>query len=251
MTQIIALHAFRGGTGKSNLTANLAIHMAAQGKHVAIVDADLPSPGIHLLFGLDEHSLEHSLNHYLREKCSLSETVHEVTPRAMPQASGHVFLIPSSTQMGEIAHVLQQGYNVARLTRGLLELGADRQLDYLLMDTHPGLHEETLLSIAISNEVLIVLRPDRQDLQGTAMTLQVTQKLHAPKTSLLVNKVPSKYNPKEVQSQISQAFKVPVLGVLPATEEMLDFGSQGLFTLVYPQNPYTHELQRVAAALLA
>ena len=54
MAQIVSVHSFRGGTGKSNLTANLAVLTALQGKRVGIVDTDVQSPGIHVLFGFDE-----------------------------------------------------------------------------------------------------------------------------------------------------------------------------------------------------
>ena len=54
MAQIISVHSFRGGTGKSNLLANLAATMACHGQRVGIVDADIQSPGIHVLFGLNE-----------------------------------------------------------------------------------------------------------------------------------------------------------------------------------------------------
>lgn len=48
---IISIHSFRGGTGKSNTTANVAAVLAGEGRHVAVVDTDVQSPGIHVLFG--------------------------------------------------------------------------------------------------------------------------------------------------------------------------------------------------------
>ena len=54
MGEIISIHSFRGGTGKSNLTANIATQVAMRGKRVGIVDTDINSPGIHVLFGFDE-----------------------------------------------------------------------------------------------------------------------------------------------------------------------------------------------------
>jgi MinD-like ATPase involved in chromosome partitioning or flagellar assembly len=51
MGQIVSVHSSRGSTGKSNLTANLAATTASQGKRVGIVDTDIQSPGIHVLFG--------------------------------------------------------------------------------------------------------------------------------------------------------------------------------------------------------
>jgi MinD-like ATPase involved in chromosome partitioning or flagellar assembly len=151
--------------------------------------------------------------------------------------------------MGEIARILKEGYNVLLLTQGLHELCSTMELDYLLIDTHPGMNEETLLSIAISNELIVILRPDQQDFQGTAVTLQVAQKLNTPKISLVVNKLLSKYNPEEVQKQVSEKFQVPVLGVFPVAEEMIDLGSKGIFALEYPDHPYTVAIKEVASTI--
>ena len=51
---IISTHSFRGGTGKSNTTANLAVLTACAGYRVGVIDTDIQSPGIHVLFQLDE-----------------------------------------------------------------------------------------------------------------------------------------------------------------------------------------------------
>jgi MinD-like ATPase involved in chromosome partitioning or flagellar assembly len=53
MFTIVSLHSFRGGTGKSNLTASLACSLVQRGERVAIVDMDVQSAGLHVLFGLD------------------------------------------------------------------------------------------------------------------------------------------------------------------------------------------------------
>jgi MinD-like ATPase involved in chromosome partitioning or flagellar assembly len=43
MFKLVAVHSFRGGTGKSNVTANLATLLAWTGKQVGVVDTDLQS----------------------------------------------------------------------------------------------------------------------------------------------------------------------------------------------------------------
>ncbi|MHA2160599.1 MAG: nucleotide-binding protein, partial [Candidatus Thorarchaeota archaeon] len=45
--KIVSIHSFRGGTGKSNIAANLAATAALDGKRVAVMDTDIASPGIH------------------------------------------------------------------------------------------------------------------------------------------------------------------------------------------------------------
>ena len=71
------------------------------------------------------------------------------------------FLLLASTKPGEISRALREGYDAGRFTQGLRRLVEELSLDVLPIDTHPGLHEETLLSLVISNTLLIVMRPDR------------------------------------------------------------------------------------------
>jgi MinD-like ATPase involved in chromosome partitioning or flagellar assembly len=250
MVKVISVHSFRGGTGKSNLTANLAVITASKGNRVAIVDTDIQSPGIHVLFGMDEQGMQRSLNDYLWSRCTIAEAAYEVTPEALVKTKGSVYLIPSSIKAGEIARILNEGYSVALLNDGLRNLCRELQLDYLFIDTHPGLNKETLLSVAISDSLVIILRPDRQDFQGTAVTLQVARKLDTPKTLLVVNKVLPSYNPEDVREQISNKFQVPVAGVFPVCEEMIQLASGGIFSLEYPNHPYTDQLKKVAELVI-
>ena len=197
MTDIISIHSFRGGTGKSNTTANLAVAIARMGKRVGIVDTDIQSPGIHILFGLDEERMDRSLNDYLWGDCAIEDAAYDVGRSLgvdggeLAVIGGDVHLVPSSIKVGEITRVLREGYDVGVLNDGFNNLAERLALDYLLIDTHPGLNEETLLSITISKVLVLVLRPDQQDFQGTAVTVDVARKLEVPDVLLVVNKAPS------------------------------------------------------------
>ena len=79
MSTIVSVHSFRGGTGKSNVTANLAATVAATGRRVGIVDTDIQSPGIHVLFGFDETRIERSLNDFLWGRCPIAACAHDVS----------------------------------------------------------------------------------------------------------------------------------------------------------------------------
>ena len=73
MSRIISIHSFRGGTGKSNTAANVTALLAGKGLRVGVIDTDIQSPGIHVLFGLKEEEMKHSLNDYLWGKCHIEE----------------------------------------------------------------------------------------------------------------------------------------------------------------------------------
>ncbi len=250
MAKIISIHSFRGGTGKSNITANVASLLAAEGHRVGVIDTDIQSPGIHVLFGLDEGDVKHSLNDYLWGKCDIEQTAHNVTPSLNTNIKGQVFLIPSSIKAGEIARVLREGYDVGLLNDGFHELVETLRLDVLMIDTHPGLNEETLLSIAISDALGIILRPDNQDYQGTGVTVEVARKLDVPHMVLIVNKVPSVFNLDKVKAKVEQTYGCEVAAVLPHSDEMMALASAGIFALRYPDHPVTATLKQLAAKLV-
>jgi MinD-like ATPase involved in chromosome partitioning or flagellar assembly len=175
MATIISVHSFRGGTGKSNTTANLSTLLAADGHRVGVIDTDIQSPGIHVLFGLAGEEISTSLNDYLWHGRDIEDVAQDVTSSLDGSIRGKLFLIPSSIKPGEIARVLREGYDAQRLTEGLRRLVTELRLDVLMIDTHPGLNEETLLSLVLSDSLLIVMRPDRQDYEGTGITARVAQ----------------------------------------------------------------------------
>jgi septum site-determining protein MinD len=250
MPQIISVHSYRGGTGKSNITASLATLLANNGRRVGVVDTDIQSPGIHILFGLDETEMRHSLNDYLWGICHIKETAHDVT-RLSGEISGRVFLIPSSMKAGDIARVLREGYDIGVLRDGFQELIEALKLDVLMIDTHPGLNEETLLSIAISDTLAIVLRPDQQDYQGTSVTVEVARKLDVPRLLLIVNKVPAVFDVADVKARVEQTYHCDVAAVLPHSDEMMTLASAGIFVQRYPDHPITAALKEVVTKLVA
>lgn len=251
MSKIISIHSFRGGTGKSNSTANIAAQLAIQGYRVGVIDTDIQSPGIHILFGFDESKMEHSLNDYLWGKCDIKQTAHDVTASIGAGCKGKVFLVPSSIRAGEIARVLREGYDVNLLNEGFRDLVETLELDALMIDTHPGLNEETLLSIAISDVLLIILRPDQQDYQGTGVTVEVARKLNVPKMLLIVNKVPAVFSPTDVKARVEKAYSAEVAAVLPHSDELMAMASSEIFSVRYPDHPISLSYKKVAAQLFA
>lgn len=252
MGKIVSIHSFRGGTGKSNITANLAATIARKGKRVAIVDTDIQSPGIHVLFGLNQPS--HTLNDFLWGKCSIRDAAHDVSELVRSRLSRDVplalFLVPSSLDASEIARVLHEGFDVGLLNDGFHQLMEELAVDYLFIDTHPGVNEETLLSIAISDSLLVVLRPDNQDFQGTAVTLELARKLDVKQMMLLINKAPEDTDVDALREKLEAIYGIPVAGILPLSLDVVKLASGGVFSLDFPYHPFSQEIELVTEMLL-
>lgn len=254
--KIVSIHSFRGGTGKSNTTANLAAQVALTGKRVGVVDTDIQSPGIHVLFGLDEEKMGRTLNDFLHGKATIREVGFSVGENpgdgeGRAQLAGKtIFLFPSSIRGTEISQILQEGIDFNRLNEGLQTAISEFDLDYLFIDTHPGLNEETLLSIATSDVLLIILRPDNQDLQGTAVTVDVARSLDVPNLFLLVNKALPKYDFNVIKKEISVKFDAQVTSVLPLSFDMAENASKDLFSLRYPDHEWSKALKDIVPFIL-
>lgn len=251
MAQLISVHSFRGGTGKSNTTANVAALLASEGRRVAVVDLDVQSPGIHVLFGMDQDSaMTHSLNDYLWGECQLRDAAHDVTASLDGGLAGRVWLVPSSIRPGDIARVMHEGYDVNLLNDGFRNLIDELSLDVLLLDTHPGINEETLLSIAMSDALAIVLRPDQQDYEGTRVAVAVARKLDVPRMVLVVNKTPEAFDSDDVREQVESTYGCAVAAVMPHSDELMVLSSRGIFVQRYPEHPLTELYRQIAARLV-
>lgn len=251
MAKIISIHSFRGGTGKSNTSANVAATLAMQGKRVCVVDTDIQSPGVHVLFGYKDEKLPHTLNDYLWGKCTIEQAAVDVTARLGSDIKGQLFLIPSSMEASEIARVLREGYDVGLLNDGFLDLVDRMKLDVLIIDTHPGVNEETLLSITISDVLVIIMRPDQQDFQGTAVTVDVARKLGVARMVLLVNKMPPAYDPANVRADVEKTFDTEVIAAIPHSDDLMMLASAGVFVHKFPNHPVSNIYRQVVAALMA
>lgn len=250
MRQIVSIHSYRGGTGKSNLTANLATAVALQGKRVGVVDTDIQSPGIHILFGLDDKQVTRAVNDYLYDQCPIKDTAYHVSPAEVTAAGGQMFLVPASMKAPDIARVLKEGYDVEKLNAGFEQLLEDLNLDFLFVDTHPGMNEETLLSIAISDWLILILRPDRQDYLGTAITIEVSRKLGVPNLVLVVNKVLASMDQSALRKDVERSFAAELGAVLLLSEDMLRLGSTGIMSLKFPDHQFTRAVADLAARMV-
>lgn len=260
MVNIVTVHSAREGTGKSTIVANIAVLLAAEGQRVGIIDANLQVWSMHLMFGLSQAQTSSTFNDYLLGLCDSSQVAYDVTPplnafraqRMHPPLPEQVFLVPASAKPRDLERVLSEGYSVELITDGLCDLARQLNLDTLLIDTQAGLHDEillSLLSMAISDTVAVVLRLDQRDHQGTSVTVEVARTLGVPRVALVVNQVVSVVDVAEAQTQVEQVYNCEVAAVLPHIQEIAVLGSTGIFVLHYPDHPATSILRHLALAL--
>jgi MinD-like ATPase involved in chromosome partitioning or flagellar assembly len=249
MSQIISVHSFRRGVGKSNLTANIAALMALSGLRVGVVDTSIHAPAMHTLLGLDEGQIHYLLVDVLSGKREIEQAAYDVTSGLGSDVKGRLFVVPASTQIGEVETLLRDGFDVELLYARFRRLIDKLALDRLIIDNAAGLSEETLPSIAIADVALIILRHDHREYQGTSVFVEIAHKLDVARVLLIVNEVPEVFNFADVRQQVQQTYHSEVAGVLPHAEEMNILGPRELFVLSYPEHLITTTLKRAITTL--
>jgi septum site-determining protein MinD len=251
LSKIIAVHSLQRSVGKSTIVANLAVLMAMNGYRVGLLDTDFESPASHYLFGLTETYTDCCLNDYLAGKCDIQQATYDVTPHLVNDVKGRIYITPASIEVPQMMNAAQKGLDLQRLSDGLDELNSKLAIDIILMDTHAGLSEQTLGIIAMSDALLVVLRPEQQIYQGVGVTLGLARKLEIPQLALIINQLPLVYDPQQAKSQVESTFSCPVVAVLPFSDEIIHLTSSSIFVTRYPQHLITSQLKQAADALIA
>jgi septum site-determining protein MinD len=249
MARMITFHSFRRGTGRTNLLAGVAGLLAAQGKRVGVLDADLQSPAAHILFGLREQEIRWTLTDFLFGDCALEQIVYRVQPRSELLLRGQIFLAPASTNVRTIMRLLHDGFEVDALNSAFSGFARAFDLDVLLVDTSAGLREDTLIELAVADCLVLVVRLDRQDYQGTGVLFDLAKRLDLDDTRVVVNNVPPAFSLSDVRHEVEQNYGCKVDFVLPHSPELLALAGGGIFPLCYPDDPFSHSLRKIAEEL--
>jgi flagellar biosynthesis protein FlhG len=137
----VAITSGKGGVGKTSLTVNLAAALARLGHQVGILDADLGLGNIDVMLGLTPGAHVGSV---LGGDCALDEVMVDGPDgiRVIPAGSG----IPALTALTPIQW--------ARLTDTVQNASA--ALDFLLLDTSPGINDTVLDLVRLADRVIVV-----------------------------------------------------------------------------------------------
>lgn len=248
MSKTILIHSFRHGVGRSNITANLAFILAAQGQRVGIIDTDTQVPAIHLFFGLHESEITYSFNDYLLGHCDIEQATHDVTANVESSLKGQIYLIPGNNGQSAPGH-LNDAQDVNVLNNGCQRLIQSLNLNALLVDTQPGINKEALVAVTISDILVVVLRLNQHDYQGTSVTMDIVKQLDIPRITLIVNEAPSTFDTNDVKRKIEEIYECDVIAILPHVDEVTAMANRDLFARHHPRHDLTRLLERAAHQL--
>lgn len=250
MGKIIAVHSYKGGTGKTSLSVNLAATFAKLGKKVCLFDLDFRAPSLFAILKIPH--ADNWFNDYLNNVCDISKVLIDISGEIPGKGQLHVGLANPATEAIRDMSAKDRKWEMHALGRLLHLRNAllnEKQFDYIIFDTSPGLQYSSINAIVAADLVAVATTGDRSDVDGTSRMLKELYNLFEKKTGIVLNKVldyNSKNRREDLYDRIKNIYKVPLLGIIPCFCDVLRAEGNFIFAKDKPDHPFSMLLTEMA-----
>ncbi len=220
MVRIIDVCSGKGGVGKTTVASNLGIALQKFYKKVVVVDCNLTTSHLGLLFGL--YSYPVTLNSFLKNESRLEDAVYT-------HHSG-LKIVPASLDFRDIVNIDVNNF------KEKLKL-AFANYDIVLLDSAPSLGRESLIALQASDEALFVANPHVPSLVDVVKCHQLINTLENRPLPLgiILNRVRKK--PYEIKlDEIKQFTELPIIGIIPEDEKIMESANKKTLVTISKQN---------------
>ncbi|MFW9855634.1 MAG: ParA family protein [Candidatus Thorarchaeota archaeon] len=233
----LAILSHKGGVGKTSIAVNLAVYLTRCGKNVCLMDSDFHGPSILTFF--EPNPATSWINAYLKGESPLESCLQEVGSDL--GLSSKLFVAFADPTSEAIRDVLQLDENMAiKMLHFLMTMknalkGPPYEVDYLIIDSSPGVGLFTVNLMVASEVILFVVKLNNADLVGASYMIAGLQKQLTNRALLIANQIPLKFfnnqqKKKDFQYLIETLFEkrlgnkiVEFLGWIPNdTDLMID-----------------------------
>jgi ATP-binding protein involved in chromosome partitioning len=242
---VICIGSGKGGVGKSSVTANLAAALAAEGKLVGVLDADVWGYSIPRMFGLGSD----------RPAVSAERKI-------IPPVSNGIKIMSIGFFLDEDAAVVWRGPMLHKALTQFLKDVDWGELDYLLVDLPPGTGDVsmTLAELLPQAKFLIVTTPQATAQKVARRAAEMADKVRLEVAGVVEN-MSGFTTPGGERFQIfgegggqelADEIGVPLLGKIPLTMPLRVQADAGLPLVIEdPDDPAAQALRQTARGLIA
>ncbi len=241
-TSVYAITSGKGGVGKTAVTANLAYHLAAMGKRVLILDADLGLANIDVVFGI---SPTYNLNHFFNGEQELQDI--------MVDAPLGIKILPAGSGIQNFTNL--DSHQKMRLLDGLDAL--HNHFDFVLIDTEAGISENVTYFNTAAHEILIVTTPEPTAITDAyALMKLLSTQYHEKHFNLVVNQITTEDDALDVYRKLTMVanryldISIDYLGSIPEDRQMVDsIRKQRVISELYPGSKITQAFRQLAGRI--
>lgn len=213
--RVITFTSGKGGVGKTTTTANIGAALAARGKSVVLIDADIGLRNLDIVLGL-ENRIVYDLVDVVEGTCRLRQAM------IRDKRLNSLHLIPAAQTREKEAVSPQQMKALCEELR--------RQFDFTLIDSPAGIEQGFRNSIAGADEVVVVTNPEVSSVRDADRIVGLVESAEIATPRLIVNRLdPIMVRRGDMMSveDVTDILSIPLLGVVPNDESIVTSTNRG------------------------
>lgn len=225
MAKIIVVTSGKGGVGKTTTSASFASGLALQGHKTAVIDFDVGLRNLDLIMGC-ERRVVYDLVNVIHNEANLNQALIK------DKQCENLFVLAASQTRDKEA-LTQEG--VERVLKELADMG----FEYIVCDSPAGIETGALMAMHYADEALVVTNPEVSSVRDSDRILGIlaskTKRAIEGKEPIKEHLLITRYNPHRViggqmlsLNDIQEILRIPLIGVVPESETVLDASNQGL-----------------------
>jgi len=234
MTRIVGISSGKGGVGKTTVAANLAIALSSFGKKVIAVDCNVSTP--HLTYYLGAYKYDTTINDVLRGKAEITDALY--------QHNGVMFVF-ASLELEDLVSV-----DVLKIKKHINKLVNADMIDFIFLDSAPGLGREAVSILDASEEIIFVTTPSYPNIRDVVRCTDVMNELGRKPVNIVLNMTKTSRYELSVKD-VEAILKMPVIGSIPYDRNVINSLALRKPVMKYkPNSVASVEFMRLAASLI-
>ena len=224
MTRIVVVTSGKGGVGKTTTSASFSTGLAMRGFKTAVIDFDVGLRNLDLIMGC-ERRVVYDLINVINGEATLTQGLIK------DKHCDNLYVLPASQTRDKDA-LTEAG--VEKVLKDLEHQG----FDYIVCDSPAGIESGAVMALTFADEAIVVTNPEVSSVRDSDRILGILQ---AKSRRAIEGRDPVKehllitrYNASRVEAgemlsykDIQEILRVPIIGVIPESEEVLQASNQG------------------------
>lgn len=215
MSEVIVVTSGKGGVGKTTTSANVGTGLAALGKKVVLIDADIGLRNLDVVMGL-ENRIVYNLVDVIENKCRIKQAL--IKDKRHPS----LFLMPSAQTKDKTSVTPEQ---MVKMVNQLRE-----SFDYVILDCPAGIEQGFKNAIAGADRALVVTTPEVSAIRDADRIVGLLEANEFKKIDLIINRLrPEMVKRGEMMSSsdVVDILSIPLIGIVPDDENVVIATNQG------------------------
>ena len=215
MGEVIVITSGKGGVGKTTTSANLGTGIAAQGKRVVMVDADIGLRNLDVILGL-ENRIVYDIIDVIEGNCRLKQALIK------DKRNENLCLLPAAQTRDKNAINPEQMQKLCAVLK--------EEFDYVIIDCPAGIEQGFKNAIAGADRAIVVTTPEVSAVRDADRIIGMLEASELSNPLLILNRIrPDMVKRGDMMTleDVSDILAIDVLGIVPDDESIVVSSNKG------------------------